>query len=160
MNATRELLDACRDRGIAIAVAESCTGGLVSAELTRIPGSSDVFAQGFVTYSNSAKRRTLRVSAETLERHGAVSVEVAAEMASGACAVSGADLTVAVTGIAGPGGSESKPEGRVCFAVAFRGRVERVETEEFGARGRDKVRRASARRAIGLLLGFIHALNG
>lgn len=160
MKATRELLEACRARGIMIAVAESCTGGLVAAELTRIPGSSDVFAQGFVTYANSAKRRTLHVSAESLERHGAVSPEVAAEMASGASAGSGADLSVAVTGIAGPGGSESKPEGRVCFAVAFRGRIERVETEEFGARGRDEVRSASVRRAIGLLLGFVQALNG
>ena len=159
MSTTRELLDACRARGIRIAVAESCTGGLVAAELTRIPGSSDVFAQGFVTYSNSAKRRALRVSAESLERHGAVSAEVAAEMAEGACAGSGADLSVAVTGVAGPGGSESKPEGRVCFALAFRGRVERAETEEFGARGRDEVRRASVRRAIGLLLGFVQALN-
>lgn len=160
MTATRELLDACRARGITIAVAESCTGGLVAAELTRIPGSSDVFVQGFVVYSNSAKRRALRVSAESLEKRGAVSAEVAAEMAAGACAGSGADLSVAVTGIAGPGGSESKPEGRVCFAVAFRGRVEWVETKEFGARGRDEVRSASAARAIGLLLGFIRALNG
>lgn len=160
MKATGELLEACRARGIMIAVAESCTGGLVAAELTRIPGSSDVFAQGFVTYSNSAKRRMLHVSAESLERHGAVSPEVAAEMASGASGGSGADLSVAVTGIAGPGGSESKPEGRVCFAVAFRGRIERVETEEFGARGRDEIRSASVRRAIGLLLGFVQALNG
>lgn len=160
MKTTSELLDACCARGITIAVAESCTGGLVAAELTRIPGSSDVFTQGFVTYSNSAKRRALDVSADSLELHGAVSTEVAAEMASGACASSGADLSVAVTGIAGPGGSESKPEGRVCFAVAFRGRVERVETEEFGARGRDEVRRASVQRAIGLMLGFVQAMNG
>lgn len=146
-----ELLQAARYWGLRIATAESCTGGMVSAALTDVAGSSDVFERGFVTYSNAAKQEMLGVSAETLAAHGAVSEEVAREMAEGVLSHSAADLAVSVTGIAGPGGSEFKPEGRVCFGLAMRGQETQVETVEFGARGRDKVRRAARDHALSLL---------
>lgn len=145
------ILAAARIRGWRIATAESCTGGLVSAALTDIPGSSDVFDRGFVTYSNAAKQAMLGVHAETLSTHGAVSEATAQEMAKGALAQSGADLAVAITGIAGPGGSEFKPEGRVCFALALREQVTRSETIEFGALGRTQVRLAACNHAMALL---------
>lgn len=146
------LLAEARYWGLKIATAESCTGGMVAAALTDVAGSSDVFERGFVTYSNAAKVDMLGVSEETLAAHGAVSEAVAREMAEGALAHSAADLAVAITGIAGPGGSEFKPEGRVCFGVARKGRETRVETVEFGALGRAKVRKAATGHALGLLL--------
>lgn len=146
------VLDRARARGLTIATAESCTGGLVAGALTDIPGSSDVVDRGFVTYSNAAKREMLGVRAATLEARGAVSEEVAREMALGALAHSPADLAVATTGIAGPGGSGFKPEGRVCFAIARKGGDCRAETVEFGAIGRAEVRAASVHHALGLLL--------
>ncbi|MFM7446300.1 MAG: CinA family protein, partial [Tabrizicola sp.] len=106
---------------------------------------------GFVTYSNTAKMELLGVSEETLAAHGAVSEPVAREMVEGALARSRADLAVSITGIAGPGGSEFKPEGRVCFGIARRGAVTRVETVEFGALGRAKVRKAATEHALDLL---------
>ena len=112
------VLDAARAKGVMLAAAESCTGGMIMAALTAVPGSSDVVDRGFVTYSNAAKRDMLGVSPDTLTAHGAVSEAVAAEMAQGALARSDAGIAVAVTGIAGPGGSEHKPEGRVCFGLA------------------------------------------
>jgi nicotinamide-nucleotide amidase len=146
-----ELLAQARYWGLRIATAESCTGGMVAAALTDIPGSSDVFERGFVTYSNAAKVEMLGVLPETLAAHGAVSEPVALEMAEGALAHSAADLAVALTGIAGPGGSGVKPEGRVCFALARAGRPTRVETVEFGALGRAKVRKAATEHALELL---------
>ena len=146
-----KILQAARYWGLKIATAESCTGGMVAAALTDVAGSSDVFDRGFVTYSNAAKVAMLGVSAATLRDHGAVSEAVAVEMAEGALAHSDAELAVAITGIAGPGGSEFKPEGRVCFAVARKGRATRVETVEFGALGRAKVRTAARDRALTLL---------
>ena len=107
------LLQKARYWGITIATAESCTGGMVAAALTDVAGSSDVFDRGFVTYSNAAKIAMLGVSATTLDTYGAVSEEVAQEMAEGALTQSGAQLAVSITGIAGPGGSDYKPEGRV-----------------------------------------------
>jgi nicotinamide-nucleotide amidase len=124
---------------------------MIAAALTEVAGASDVFERGFVTYSNAAKIELLGVSAETLAAHGAVSEEVAREMAEGALAHSSADLAVSVTGIAGPGGSEFKPEGRVCFGLAQTGQRTHVETVEFGARGRAKVRKAATAHALGLL---------
>lgn len=150
------LLAAARRAGVRIACAESCTGGLLAAEITAVPGSSDVFDRGFVTYSNAAKRELLGVAEETLRAHGAVSEEVAREMASGARDRSRDALAVAITGIAGPGGSEAKPEGRVCFATATTLGV-CAETVEFGALGRDAVRRASASHALRLLMGALGA---
>jgi nicotinamide-nucleotide amidase len=146
-----DLLQRARYWGLRIATAESCTGGMVAAALTDVAGSSDVFDRGFVTYSNAAKVEMLGVSTETLAEHGAVSEAVAREMAEGALDRSGAGLAVAITGIAGPGGSEFKPEGRACFGVARVGQPVRVETVDFGALGRAKVRKAATDHALGLL---------
>ena len=146
-----ELLDAARARGVTIATAESCTGGMIAAALTDIAGSSDVFERGFVTYSKAAKQELLGVSAETLTAHGAVSEEIACEMAEGALARSRATVAVSVTGIAGPGGSEFKPEGRVCFGLARSGQRTRTETVDFGPLGRAGVRTAARDHAIALL---------
>ena len=156
MSLASDVLDAARARGVMIATAESCTGGLIAATLTDIPGSSDVVDRGFVTYSNAAKCQMLGIRSETLEAHGAVSEQIAAQMATGALSRSDAALTVAVTGIAGPGGSEHKPEGRVCFGVATAFGVT-TETVEFGILGRSEVRLATVRHALDLLL---QALNG
>ncbi|MBJ2151708.1 CinA family protein [Paracoccus sp. IB05] len=145
------VLQEARARGLRIATAESCTGGLVSAALTDIPGSSDVIDCGFVTYSNEAKQAMLGVDPLTLARFGAVSQEVAREMAEGALRQSGAGLAVSVTGIAGPGGSEHKPEGRVCFGLATAGRITLTETRDFGALGRSNVRKAATEYALRLL---------
>ena len=145
------LLQSARYWGLRIATAESCTGGMVAAALTDVAGSSDVFERGFVTYSNAAKVEMLGVSADTLAAHGAVSEPVAREMAEGALARSGAGLAVSVTGIAGPGGSEFKPEGRVCFGLAKDGMPTWTETVEFGALGRAKVRKAATAHALKLL---------
>ena len=135
-----------------IATAESCTGGMISAAITDVAGSSEVFDCGFVTYSNAAKQAMLGVSATTLATHGAVSEAVAREMADGALLRSAANLAVSVTGIAGPGGSEYKPEGRVCFGLAQAGRPTLVQTVEFGAIGRASVRRKMVDHALELLL--------
>ncbi|MBI1172680.1 nicotinamide-nucleotide amidohydrolase family protein [bacterium] len=146
-----EILQAARYWGWKIATAESCTGGMVAARLTDVAGASDVFERGFVTYSNDAKTEMLGVSPSTLAQFGAVSEEVAKEMAEGAIWHSKAGLAVSITGIAGPGGSEFKPEGRVCFGLALKGRQTRLETVEFGALGRDKVRAAACDHALALL---------
>ncbi|WP_170338862.1 CinA family protein [Ruegeria arenilitoris] len=146
-----ELLDRAKALNVMIATAESCTGGMVAAALTDIPGSSAVVDRGFVTYTNAAKQDMLGVRAETLEAHGAVSEEVAREMAEGALAHSQAQLAVSITGIAGPGGSEFKPEGRVCFGLAVTGHPTLTETVEFGAAGRANVRRAARDHALKLL---------
>lgn len=150
-----DLLARARYWGLRIATAESCTGGLVAAALTEVAGSSDVFERGFVTYSNAAKVDLLGVSEATLAAHGAVSEPVAREMAAGALARSAAGLAVSITGIAGPGGSEFKPEGRVCFGVAQHGRETRVETVDFGPLGRDKVRKAATGHALKLLVAAL-----
>ena len=155
MSRAAALLDRARAAGAVIATAESCTGGLVAGAITEVPGSSDIFDRGFVTYSNAAKVAMLDVSEATLAAHGAVSEAVAREMAEGARARSGATLAVSVTGIAGPGGSEFKPEGRVCFGLAQAGRETRTETVEFGAPGRSEVRRRAVDHALDLLLGAL-----
>src|SRR5438477_11750225 len=140
----RALLDLCRSKTLTIAVAESCTGGLLAATLTEIPGSSEVFDRGFVTYSNESKRVMLGVPASTLESYGAVSAETADAMAQGALARAGVDLALAITGIAGPGGAQrGKPIGLVHLAAVTRdGRRVRQE-KRFGDIGRSEVRRAS-----------------
>jgi nicotinamide-nucleotide amidase len=145
------LLEAARTGGFLIATAESCTGGLLSADLTEVPGSSDVFDRGFVTYSYPAKKDLLGVRQATLDAAGAVSEDVAREMADGALSHSDAHIAVSITGVAGPGASESKPEGMVCFGLALRGQPTRTETRQFGALGRDKVREASVDHALSLL---------
>ncbi len=145
------LLERARSAQVRIATAESCTGGLVAAALTDEPGSSDVVDRGFVTYSNAAKQDLLGVKAETLRAVGAVSEEVAREMAEGALNRAPVQIAVSITGIAGPGGSEFKPEGRVCFGLAVKGRPSHVETVEFGPQGRARVRAAARDHALGLL---------
>ena len=147
-----EVITRARDARIKITTVESCTGGMVSAALTDIAGASAVFERGFVTYSNAAKIELVGVLPATLEARGAVSEEVAAEMATGARAAAQADIAVSITGIAGPGGSEFKPEGRVCFGLATQSGVH-TETVEFGALGRGAVRAAARDHAIALLFG-------
>lgn len=146
-----EVLEAFRARDLMLATAESCTGGGVAQALTAIPGSSKVIDRGYVTYSNEAKSDMLGVPPELIARHGAVSEPVAEAMAEGAVARSRAQVAVAVTGIAGPGGSERKPEGRVCFALAAPDRETHVETVDFGPLGRAEVRAASVLHALRLL---------
>lgn len=153
---TALILSRARRAGVMIAAAESCTGGMVMAALTDVPGSSDVVERGFVTYSNNAKIQMLGVLPDTLAKHGAVSVEVAAEMATGALTHSEAQLAISVTGIAGPGGSENKPEGRVCFAVAYVGASAFVDVQEFGPLGRSEVRRAACDHALALLAAALY----
>jgi len=148
----RRVLDLCRARGLRIATAESCTGGLVAAVLTEIAGSSDVVDCGFVTYSNEAKQKLLGVPAATLTRYGAVSRETAAAMAKGALKNSQADLAVAITGIAGPGGgSARKPVGLVYFAAAAREGRRLAGRRRFGKIGRARVRLRSVAQALTLL---------
>jgi nicotinamide-nucleotide amidase len=146
-----ELLELARRGGVIIATAESCTGGLIAGALTDVAGSSDVFDRGFVTYTNNAKIEMLGVSSQSLAEHGAVSEVIAREMAAGALERSDANLAVSVTGIAGPGGSEFKPEGRVCFGLAAAGRDAVSETIEFGAIGRAEVRFATVSHALIML---------
>lgn len=147
----------CRSRGWMLATAESCTGGMISAALTEVPGSSKVFDRGFVTYSNQAKQDMLGVRTETLAEFGAVSEQVAAEMAQGAAERSRAAVAVAVTGIAGPGGSQNKPEGRVCFGLFIAGRPPVSVTREFGAIGRDAVRLRTTEAALRLIVEQLSA---
>jgi nicotinamide-nucleotide amidase len=149
--AAARVLDLCRARGLTLATAESCTGGLVAAALTDIPGSSDVVDCGFVTYSNEAKQLLLSVPAATLGAHGAVSRETAEAMARGALSASGADIVVAITGIAGPGGGTAeKPVGLVHFAAAGSGTLLHRE-KRYGDLGRSEVRRKSVLDALALL---------
>lgn len=151
MSLAERVLERAKAQDIMIATAESCTGGMVAAALTDIAGSSAVVERGFITYSNAAKLTMLSVRAETLDQYGAVSEEVAIEMVEGALANSEARLAVSITGIAGPGGSEHKPEGRVCFSCKH-GQSITTETIEFGALGRSAVRAAARDHALGMLL--------
>ena len=151
MSRAKDIVEQASAAGIVIATAESCTGGMISAAITDIAGSSRVLDRGFVTYSNAAKMDMLGVSADTLDAYGAVSEQVAAEMAAGALKQSNATLTVSVTGIAGPGGSDFKPEGRVCFGIATKDGVE-TQQVDFGPLGREGVRSATVAHALELLL--------
>ncbi|MGE3395913.1 MAG: CinA family protein [Sphingomonas sp.] len=152
----RRVIEANRAAGRRIAVAESCTGGLVATALTEIPGSSDVFESGFVTYSNEAKMAVLGVASDVIETFGSVSIACAWAMAQGAIAKSEADAAVAITGIAGPGGgSELKPVGTVVFACAVRGSDQGdmvADTRCFGDLGRGGIRTQAALCALELLL--------
>ncbi len=150
--AARALLDLCRARKLMVAVAESCTGGLLAATLTEIPGSSDVLDRGFVTYSNAAKEAMLGVPSRTLADFGAVSRETARAMAEGALAQAPVDLTVSITGIAGPGGgTPEKPVGLVYLAAAARDGRRIAEERRFGDIGRSQVRIESVRLALAML---------
>ena len=151
MSRAKDIVERASAAGIVIATAESCTGGMISAAITDVAGSSRVLDRGFVTYSNAAKMDMLDVSADTLDTHGAVSEQVAAEMAAGALKHSNATLSLSVTGIAGPGGSAFKPEGRVCFGIANEQGVE-TQQVDFGPLGRAGVRSATVAHALELLL--------
>jgi nicotinamide-nucleotide amidase len=146
------LIAAAKAKEYKIVTAESCTGGLVAAAITAIPGASAVLERGFVTYSNEAKTEMLGVPAELIERRGAVSQEVALAMVDGALKNSRADIAVAVTGIAGPdGGGEQKPVGLVHIAAARRGGARLHEEHRFGDVGRNKVQAESAVAALRLI---------
>jgi nicotinamide-nucleotide amidase len=151
----REVIAALGRLDWMLATAESCTGGMIASAITDVPGSSAALDRGFVTYSNAAKVEMLGVANATLNDHGSVSEQVAAEMAKGALRLSNAQIAISVTGIAGPGRSEYKPEGRVCFGVAT-GDLIYTETVEFGARGRAAVRKASVDHALDLLLDTLY----
>ena len=153
----KTVIEKNRAVGRRITVAESCTGGLVAAALTEVPGSSDVFDSGFSTYSNDAKRNMLGVSGDLLETFGAVSIAVAWEMAKGALEHSGCDVAVAITGVAGPGGgTEKKPVGTVVFAKAEKGKSNDdvvADRKNFGAdKSRADIRFQAVLVALELLL--------
>ena len=151
-----EILKACAARGELLTTAESCTGGLLAATLTAVPGASEVFERGFVTYSNAAKSEMLGVPYWLIEKHGAVSEDVARAMAGGALTHSRANLAVAVTGIAGPdGGSPEKPVGLVHFAAGRPDGPMHHERVVFGDLGRAEVRRRSVERALSLLRSLV-----
>lgn len=148
----KRIIETLRTKNRKLATAESCTGGLLAGAITAVPGSSDVFFGGYVTYSNDAKEQMIGVPRDLIERHGAVSEAVAHAMAEGAIRTTGADLAVSVTGIAGPGGgSPHKPVGLVYIGVASVFDGPRVERHMFGEAGRDEVRLASLRAALRLL---------
>jgi nicotinamide-nucleotide amidase len=150
------LLKACRERGVLLATAESCTGGLLAATLTAIPGASDVVERGFVTYSNTAKSEMLGVPMWLIERHGSVSEDVARAMVGGAITHSRATLAVAITGIAGPaGGTAEKPVGLVHLAAAGHEAPVKHERLLLGDIGRDEIRRESVRHALALLASLL-----
>lgn len=146
------LLAMLRAKGLTVATAESCTGGLIAGLLTEIPGSSDVVDRGFVTYSNEAKAQMLGVDSQLIAVHGAVSEQVARAMATGALSHAMADITVAVTGVAGPGGgSAEKPVGLVHFGASRRGRGVIHHQVRFGDISRSAIRIASVRQALAML---------
>ena len=150
----RQIVETAVRKKQQVTCAESCTGGLLAAALTDVAGSSGMFERGFVTYSNAAKTDLLVVKSETLDQFGAVSEQVAKEMATGAKDAAQADIAVAITGIAGPGGSEHKPEGRVCFGLATNsGTI--TQTIDFSALGRGKVRLAARDHALSLILAAL-----
>ena len=150
--AAKQVLELCRARGLRVATAESCTGGLVAAALTEIAGSSDVVDRGFVTYSNEAKTELLGVPQSILKRYGAVSAQTAKTMAAGALKNSHADIAVSITGIAGPGGgTKQKPVGLVHFAAARRGGRRIARKRLYGDIGRGRVRQRSVVDALEML---------
>lgn len=154
MSIAEQVVAAATARGLNITTAESCTGGMVAAALTDVAGCSAMFGRGFVTYSNAAKVEMLGVVPATLDAFGAVSTQVAAEMAQGARAAARADIAVAITGIAGPGGSDHKPEGRVCFGISTAHGTWATQ-EDFGPQGRTANRADSTAHALDLLLAAL-----
>ena len=152
MSRAEDVLNLARKAGVMVATAESCTGGMVATALTDIPGSSDAFDRGFITYSNQAKVDMLQVDPALIAARGAVSSEVAASMAIGALAASDATISVSVTGVAGPGGTATKPEGLVWFGVAQHGQAVQTFRQDFGTIGRPNVRSAARDYALGLLI--------
>ncbi len=154
MTLAADLLTRAQAQTATVATAESCTGGMIGAAITDVAGSSAIYDRGFITYTNAAKVALLGVSQATLDTYGAVSEQTAAQMAEGALARSNATLTVSTTGIAGPGGSDYKPEGRVCFGLAT-SRTTITETIDFGPIGRAAVRQAATDHALAMLLAAL-----
>ena len=150
-NIAKEIIELANLNKAVIASAESCTGGMLSSAITEIPGSSVIFECGFVTYSNISKMELLSVKENTLNFYGAVSEEVAGEMAIGAINNSKANLAISITGIAGPGGSNKKPEGMVCFSIAFENEIKLTETKKWGALGRNIIRQKATLHGLRLL---------
>ena len=150
------LKDICINNNIKLVSSESCTGGLLSYEITKIPGSSEYFDRGFITYSNSSKCSILGVSDRTIQRYGAVSRQVAEEMAIGGLKNSDAQYSVSITGIAGPGSQGAKPEGLVWFGMANRS-ISVAKKRNFGPLGRNAVRDESCKHALNLLIKFIRS---
>ena len=150
-NIAKEIIELANLNKAVIASAESCTGGMLSSAITEIPGSSVIFECGFVTYSNISKMELLSVKENTLKFYGAVSEEVAGEMAIGAINNSKANLAISITGIAGPGGSNKKPEGMVCFSIAFENEIKLTETKKWGALGRNIIRQKATLHGLRLL---------
>ena len=151
MTDLKDLYAIAKKRGSKIVSAESCTAGLLAACLTEMPGSSAFFEQGYITYSNRSKISVLGVDKKTLEKHGAVSEEVAKQMAEGALNRSMGTIAISITGIAGPGGGDYKPEGLVCFAIAKKNGKIRVETVEYGPLLRNNIRSSAVIKAIELV---------
>lgn len=152
-DAARRIVADFTERKLLLATAESCTAGLIAAAITEIAGSSSIFDRGFVTYSNEAKREMIGVANATLKAHGAVSRATVLEMAQGAIGNSGANISVAVTGIAGPGGgSEDKPVGLVHLAAARTGHETLHREMRYGDIGRSAVRLATVRTALEMLI--------
>jgi len=159
LEAAADILNLCSARGLKLATAESCTGGLISAALTDIAGASNVFDRGYITYSNAAKITELHVSAEIIRDKGAVSAEVALAMATGAVKASKVDIALGVTGIAGPdGGTPEKPVGLVHIAAAHRSGKTFHHEYRFGDLGRSEIRRRSAIAALKLTKELIAQL--
>ena len=146
-----KLVKITNEKKITLSTAESCTGGLIAAAITEIPGSSSVFHRGYVTYSNLAKQQVLNVQTNELEKFGAVSKEVASQMAMGAKLTSNVDISIAVTGIAGPsGGTVEKPIGTVCIALAFK---ENIKVKDFLFKGdRTEIRMSTVRTALEIVV--------
>lgn len=154
MQSIKILQTICINKKILISTAESCTGGALAQAITSEPGASKIFNEGFIVYSNNAKIKNLSVSPKTLQNYGAVSEEVAIEMAINCQNITNSTVSVSITGIAGPGGSENKPEGRVCFGVTFNKKII-SKTIEFGAIGRENVRIKSVNYALKLLINTL-----
>jgi len=155
----KEVLNLATIHEVVIASAESCTGGMLSSTITEIPGSSAIFDCGFVTYSNISKMTLLSVNENTLHHHGAVSEEVAGEMAIGAINNSQASLAISITGIAGPGSSTTKPEGMVCFSIAINNEIKLTETKNWGPLGRNRIRQIATLHGLYLLSRTLSAKN-
>ena len=152
----KELINKCRARNYKLAIAESCTGGLISSVITSVPGSSDIFECSFITYSNRSKKKILNVSENNLNLYGAVSKEVVIDMINGLRKNTNSDILLAVSGIAGPGGGTiNKPEGLVWVSYALKNNVVKTSKLEFGPIGRDLVRKKSTIQSLKFLLSLL-----
>ena len=155
MNSLQQILQHLTEKKQTVTTAESCTGGLLAGELTRLSGSSAIFTHGFVTYSNAAKHELLGVSQETLQQFGAVSSQTVAEMANGALQKAQADYALSVSGIAGPtGGTADKPVGTVCFGLATKNQTQ-TQTKHFSG-SRDEIRQQAVEYALQMLINYLY----